>query len=165
MKEREVLQLLAMLKGLYPAATVPAETATFWPKLLADLDAKAVLDAALKHAATSKWFPSIAELRTAVAEAVVGAPTAEEALGEVAAALANAVPARQPKFSHPAIDAAVTTIRWYFIATTSDSRLWRSQFLEAYKSIRERLVTDANQAPLLLSAGAAHAALLGDGSK
>lgn len=77
-----VIRVLAVLQAAYPRFQPPPQTNSVYAELLADIPDD-VLDAAAKHrAATSKWFPSVAELRDAAGEIVArgaGVRSAEEA--------------------------------------------------------------------------------------
>jgi len=57
---------LKLLLDAYPRQDVGADTLQVYRGILADIDAQDLWDAAQRHIATSRWFPTIAELREAV---------------------------------------------------------------------------------------------------
>ena len=110
-----------------------------------------MLRAAAAHCATtSKWFPTVAELRDAafgIIENRAGIPSAAEAWGEVMAAMRYAAPARRPQFSHPVIRRAVEAVGgWYTLCTSESGVADRSKFFQAYEQIVAR---DREQARVL----------------
>jgi len=63
--KQAIAEVLVLLGAAYPRFSIPADTARVYASLLADLPNELLLSAAQQHAASSKWFPSVAELRAA----------------------------------------------------------------------------------------------------
>ncbi len=82
MTKREGLEVLNLLQATYPRTEIPARTADAYVLLLQDLDGPAVKMAVLTLCRTSKWLPTVSEIRDAVREsaqpAQLSAPEAWE---------------------------------------------------------------------------------------
>ena len=134
MTRDEVFKLLAVIEAAYPKGEFPKERAEIYARFLRDLDYKAASAAVTKLIATSKFVPTIADIRSAVAELTAGIPEPEEALEEVVEAARRG----RYEFSHPAVKRAVDALGWEYIQYSEDPGVWRSQFLRLYGPIRER---------------------------
>lgn len=80
--EIAITKVLIVLRAAYPRYEIREETAGVYAELLHDLPDDILIAAAQHHAATSKWFPSVAELRTAATDIqsrALGVRSAEEA--------------------------------------------------------------------------------------
>ena len=60
-----VIQVLVILGAAYPDRKIDENTGKVYGKLLSDIPDGALVLAAEHHAASSKWFPKISELREA----------------------------------------------------------------------------------------------------
>jgi Loader and inhibitor of phage G40P len=69
MQKSQVVRLVAVLKAAYPRQETPPETVALYAEMLADLDAGDVTAAVKQHVRSSRYFPTIAEIRDAVREA------------------------------------------------------------------------------------------------
>ena len=71
MTKKEVVQVLAMLRAIYPVVKIEnAEAlATGWMLVLGDYSASAVFKAARLHLETSKYFPTPAEVKEKIMRA------------------------------------------------------------------------------------------------
>src|SRR3990167_10036937 len=67
-KKTEFVKVLAMLAAAYPRFTMTEETTEVYAQLLADIPIETLRAAALSCATTRDFFPSVHELRQAVAE-------------------------------------------------------------------------------------------------
>lgn len=148
MKQSELAATIAILRAAYPAATLLNETSTVYETMLADLGAAEVQRAVYEHIATNNWFPSVAELRKRVAKHRVSAPGAAQALHQVQT---GAVP------MHPLARQALGLVggTWE-MRRTGNSTAWRAQFRDAYESLVEGALQDANVEPLLKQLGVAN---------
>lgn len=160
MNEPEVLEVLGLLEAAY-REEVPDPTRAVWCRMLADLDAPAVLSAARGHMATSRWFPSIAEIRALATQHELGAPDEAEAW-EQAKALARHRPLDGIKASgetpavHPLVARVVGAIGADYIANSYEDDPWaRKHFTEVYRHIQAR-------AERRLALGTPEQATLGD---
>lgn len=163
-KPSEVGEVILLLKSAYPRQPVTQSTLDVYQLMLADIDVDLLRRAAHHHVATSQYFPSIAELR---AEASGGKdlPTAEEAWGEVCAAVRRVGRYRlPPTFSHPLIHDAVSAIGWNTITDSETVGVERAHFFRIFEAFANRLSRDRAIAGTPL-ARAAEPKKLGTGAK
>jgi hypothetical protein len=163
----KVWQLLALAYPSYgrelEAATL-AETLRLYERLLSDLPVEVLKTATLRHIATSKWFPTAAELRSAALEIVAPSSqeqTALEAWGDVMDTFASGVCyageflQRTPRFRNPLTQAAVAALGgWLNLCRSENAVADRARFVEVYGQLRGRQRTE-RQLPPMLRSGAA----------
>ena len=63
MSKSEVAMILVTLRAAYPRQDISPAMHELWVKHLADCDIGLVQAAVGRHIATSKWWPTIAEIR------------------------------------------------------------------------------------------------------
>lgn len=138
----EATQLVTTAGVLYPAAwskfDAPTQRATFaaWASMLEDVPLLAALSALKRHAATNKWFPSVAEIRAVVAESTHGRRRSGiDAWGDVRAAVGRDGRNRTPKFSDPLVARVVASIGWVSICDSEDEMVERAHFAKAYDAL------------------------------
>ena len=68
MNKPDVKRLVAVLKAAYPRQELPPETVAIYAEMLADLDAETATAAVKRAIQTSRFFPTIAEIRNVAAE-------------------------------------------------------------------------------------------------
>ena len=79
MTKQETIKVITLLMFSYPSQDKLKDEETLkgmvsvWTEFFKDDDAKVVLKACQKHIVTSKWFPSIAEIKALVNELVTEA--------------------------------------------------------------------------------------------
>lgn len=81
MKQSEALKLLATLAAAYPRTALAQETIEVYAHDLRDIDAGLAAAAIERVRKSSRFFPTIAEIREAAAELSLAAPTPMEAWG------------------------------------------------------------------------------------
>jgi hypothetical protein len=84
--ELTILHCVIMLQAAYPRMQFGKESLKVYEMALADIEPKLLRTAVLRHISTSKWFPTIAELRQAATEIMLqtdGQLSAPEAWGEL----------------------------------------------------------------------------------
>lgn len=126
-------------------AEAMAQTMRLYWRLLKDVPIEALQQAALRHIASSKWFPQIAELRAAafVLEAAEQ-QTAIEAWGEVTAAMSNTDyycyidHCRVPVFANPVTNRLVDSMGWRNLCHSEDGTADRARFIQAYDQLEAR---------------------------
>jgi hypothetical protein len=137
------------------------QTLHLYAQLLSDIPIDQLKQAALRHIGTSKFFPTIAELREATATlALPVQQTALEAWGEVMAALSDARyyvytdHCEVPVFANPITNRLVASMGWRNICASDNVIADRARFVQAYEVLAER---ERNEAalPVQLQAGAA----------
>jgi len=140
MKPSECVAILKKLKRAYPRQNVTSATIELYAEMLVDLDRDDVRRAVGCLVAMSKWFPTVAEIREAVAGAAVdGLPDAGVAWGEVRKAVSRFGSYRVPEFSCPEVASAVEVVGWATICLDENVMSTRARFVDAYRAIRERV--------------------------
>jgi hypothetical protein len=153
--------------NLEPSAL--AETLLLYERLLSDLPDEALRTAALRHIATSKWFPTVAELRTAAAEIVnpsSAEQTAIEAWGDVVDTFgsgecyAGENLIKAPVFNNPLTTRAVRALGgWVHLCHSDNEPADRARFIQVFEQLQVRERSErilpaslrANQAPAALA--------------
>lgn len=159
----EVLRVWAMLCAAYPtfardsAPDALQQTLHVYQQILADVPADVLEATALQHIASSKFFPTVAELRTiAVTLAAPQFPTPMEAWGEVVRARgrwcrydSNGNPP-SPEYSHAIIARIVRDMGgMIYLQDSENETADRARFLEAYQTLVRREQEDAMLLPVV----------------
>jgi hypothetical protein len=134
MKESEAKKIVAMLIAAFPYAKLSPETPDVYATMLVDLPAVPAALVAKELIASSRFFPTIAEIREVVAALRVGAPASEEAWAEVLTSFSRVGRYRSPTFSHPLISKTVDCLGWQTMCDSENPESTRARFLEAYSS-------------------------------
>ena len=149
--EKQVRGLLRAISGAYPTFELTDDRVSIYVKLLADLDAEALIAATQQHIATSKFPPTVAELREACASLTRPAlPAWADAWGEVLEAIRRVGYLGQPSFSHPLITQAVHSMGgWKLLCAMeiSETATQRAQFRDVYNAYASRATATANLLP------------------
>ncbi len=140
-------------------ASALAETMRLYQRLLDDLPLDALEQAVLRHIATSKWFPTVAELRSAAGEIVhpsAAEQTALEAWGDVLETFVSGeyifdvFLKRLPTFRNPLTQAAVTALGgWGYLGQSDNAVADRARFVEVYNQLQARQRTEQQLPPAL----------------
>jgi hypothetical protein len=133
--------LVAELMAAYHVgAKVAPETVRVYAHDLADLPPSACALAVKTLRQTSRFLPSIAEVRQATAEITGGhLPDGDEAWGEVQRQIKQTGYYGKPRFSHPAIAATVRAMGWQELCASENQVADRAHFLTLYGTARRRL--------------------------
>lgn len=148
MTHKEAIALVGMLFAAYPKFEVPKETIQLYQQFMLDLDADLAKAAVVRHIATSKYFPTIAELRDAVMS-FDNIPNASDAWAEVLQQLRAVGSYGRPKFSHPVVKKAVDAIGWTSLCWSEQIGVERAHFIKIYETYRGREVENAKIIPVL----------------
>lgn len=144
MTPAETAKLVAVLATAYPAARVSAETSELYEAMLGDLDFALVQRAAARHVATSKWFPSVAELRAAAVELALGPRrTGLEAWGDVVEAIRFVGAYGAPRFEDERVAECVRMLGWRGLCLADNEASDRARFAELYEALAQRARVDA----------------------
>jgi hypothetical protein len=137
MNKQEVAQILAVCSAAYPHVTVTKETALVYSDLLADVDFEVAQRAVRRVIASSQFFPSIAAIREACRDVLVG-PSCDPARAwqEVIQRIREVGRAGTPKWSHPHIEAAVTIIGWNDLCGGDNVVALRAHFWRALEAVK-----------------------------
>ncbi len=154
MTRKEVAGLVAALTAAFPRAEIGENTVRVYIDMLADLDFDEAQAAVKKLMATSTFFPSIAEIRQAVADLRTRhLPEPEEAWEEVMRELRRVggyLDIYGPlQFSCEEVRRAVKAIGWQTLCMSESIGVERAHFLRIYDTFRRRTKEDANLGPLL----------------
>ena len=149
--EKQVRGLLRAISGAYPTFELTDDRVSIYVKLLADLDAEALIAATQQHIATSKFPPTVAELREACASLTRPAlPAWADAWGEVLEAIRRVGYLGRPSFSHPLITQAVQGMGGWKVMCQmeiGETSTWRAQFRDVYNAYASRATATANLLP------------------
>lgn len=149
MTEAQAVALVAVLQAAYPRQELREETIRLYAAMLRDLEFVSAEQAVKRIIASSPYWPAIAEIRNAVAEAETGLPSPEEAWEEVRRAVRDVGSYGRPQWSNPVLARAVESIGWLQICLSEQPGVERAHFLRVYESLRSRAVLERNVAPLL----------------
>ena len=111
--------------------------------VLQDIPFADLAHAAFLHPSENRFFPHPSELRAAalkIHQARHCIPDEFEAWREVNAEIKRVGYIGQPRFSHELINEAVESLGWRHLCLSSDHMSDRSQFLNAYRTRRERAI-------------------------
>ncbi len=124
--------LIATLAAAYPRQTLEPTTIEVYARSLTDLNPDLATNAVMRLIASSVFFPSIAEIRTAAAETATQLPTATEAW-----MLVNSEQGRAS--APPEVREALYAVGGSWAVRTSENpTTLHAQFRDAYKDIRRR---------------------------
>lgn len=133
-----VAQLVVFLRACYPTWRPEENTVSAWSLMLAHADHDAVNRAAQRHAATSKWPPSLAEILTAVAEESNPTPLPEDVLAEVRDAVARTPWDQAPKGLSSVAQQVVESLGWSNIVNSENADVLRAHILKSAERLGER---------------------------
>ena len=139
-EESKKLVLLALMAfpNLQDKAFSAKGVAMLWQKLLNDIPYDVAEKAVSKVLITSKYFPTIAEIRQAAESLNIkenGLPPAEDAWEEVSRKLD---PYKVPEWSHPTIARAVKLIGYNNMNHSENIAVERAQFMKIYSAYEKR---------------------------
>jgi hypothetical protein len=140
MNRSEAAKLVALLQAAYPNFTTSEATASVYETLLRDLDADVAKAAIERLICTSRFMPTIAEIREMCVTVRHGTVrTGAEAWGDVGIAIRRFGSYRAPKFDDPAVAQAVKCLGWRNLCLgSSNDAADRARFCEIYDSITKQ---------------------------
>ncbi len=150
-----IMQCLILLKASYPKMSFDQQSVAAYQMALADLDPQLLKTAVLKHIASSKWFPTIAELRGGVTELILeadGQLTAPEAWAEVIRQVHRVGHWGKPDLAPLVLQAVQAVGGWQVICRGENFAADRAQFLRAYDLLRSRQAEKMQQMPAVTEA-------------
>lgn len=150
MTRPELAECLALLAECYPGRDVTAATATAYLAVLGDLPGKAVKDSVLRLIATSKFWPTVAEIREDVARAAMAIPDSESILAEVLGAIHDRGWCKPPKHGDlsPVAEAVVATAGWDTLCQSENPEALRAHVMRLAATYGRRAVESGNLASL-----------------
>lgn len=145
MTKVEVAKLVQVLLASFPNAQTNTGTSQAYERMLADLDHAAAQAAVERLIATSKWLPTVAEIReTAQAIAVGEQRPGGDAWGSVLSAIKAQGAYRKPGidfvFNDPVTARCVAALNWEELCLSENQAADRARFIELYEklAIQER---------------------------
>lgn len=138
--KQEVAALITLMEELYTHREKLSDGAVMlYQQALSDIPFDVLETAVKDHVTTSKWFPSIAELREkAMSYSVPQIPTAMEGWGEVQKEIRRTGYLGKPTFSNPVTARVVDALGWKYLCLSEDSMADRAHFLKAYEQVAAR---------------------------
>lgn len=149
-KTERIAHILGMLVVAYPSGLITDETTTLYTRMLSDIDPTVLETAVLQHIATSRFFPTVAELREAamkIASPACQHPTSAEAWGEVKGQMRKVGWCGHPWFSDPLIYKIVAIFGWQELCGSENDEADRAHFMQMYQTSLEREKQDAELLP------------------
>lgn len=161
----EIQKSLLALTVAYPNYNFPEMSAELYIDQLSDLDTDVLKVAVMRHIATSKWFPAIAELRDAAALVQMGGQglmPAGEAWGLFRKRAVMCGYFAKPDLSdYPVIDKTVQAMGLRYLMESDNVVADRARFSELYETYAARALTDAKLPPALRAGNPAFTAMQG----
>ena len=143
MNKKQSLQAMALLETAYPGFNVPKVTAELYIDYLQTIDLETAKQAIRRVIQTSKFFPTIAEIRENVVKVSPQLlPQSDQAWLEVMQQLSDAGYYKQPKWSCDAVKDAVKAIGWTTLCRSENIAIERAHFLKIYDGISNRYKDD-----------------------
>ncbi len=143
MSPLEIKKLVAVLVAAYPNSKISEESVGVYVRMLADLDYPAANAAVEQLLASSKWMPTVSEIRERVVslhrgEILVGG----EAWGLVLKAIGRygryRVPGVDFKFDDPTTAECVSALNWRELCDSENPQADRARFVELYDRLAAR---------------------------
>jgi Loader and inhibitor of phage G40P len=142
MTKLEAARLVACLFAAYPAASsnVNNRTTEIFERMLGDLDYVVANAAVERLIATSRFMPTIAEIREACMDLSLGERRAGgEAWGSVLRAISGAGIYRKPGvdfvFNDPVVARCVAALGWEELCNSENQHADRARFIELYDKL------------------------------
>lgn len=144
MKRSEAAELVALLVGAYPRGGVTEATCAVYESQLTDLTYEAASAAVGKLLRSSKFLPSIAEIREAVAQLALGdVRPGADAWGDVLHAIRKVGSYGNPRFADPIVEQCVRALGWRNLCLEGhNDAADRAKFCELYDRLAGRARTD-----------------------
>lgn len=145
MKESEALEIIGMIATAYPSNKLDQAGAKLYRQLILDLPADETRKAVIRLISTSKFLPTIAEIREAATDLKLGPMrTGGEAWGEAMLAVRKYDRSESPKWSEPIMAEAMRLWgSWVdFCNSPADDPGGRARFIELYEQLSKRQRVD-----------------------
>jgi len=155
----EAAKSVAVLAAAYPNARSSSATFQVYEEMLADLDFDLVKRAISRLVCTSKFLPTIAEIREASADLSLGpSRNAINAWGDVTMAIRRVGYCGSPKFNDPLVADCVRIMGWRNLCLGDSTEMAdRARFAELYADMqRKQRLNDLSEPGRLLPEARTH---------
>lgn len=167
MNSKEYAEIMMLVRRYWQNFKPVPGTFETWERLLRDLPAPALAAAIDELAVSHPEFPPGPGLmrRRALELPGGGPPSADEALSEVYRQVSLVGYLGVPRWSHPAVEAAILALGgWQTLCRSEDMMADRAHFLKIYGAVEHRFRRAASLPPSVVSLMASVPAALGEGS-
>lgn len=140
MTSEQATKIITMLAAAYPNQALTTPTMQVYTQLLADLAYEQAQAAVIKHIATNKFFPSIAEIRKAALDVSIDSlPSPAGAWSETQDQIRLIGSYGTPSFSNPLIAKTVSAMGgWVDLCRSEEpTGVIRAHFLRIYEGLQE----------------------------
>ena len=138
MKQSEAAKLVSMLVLAYPAAKFSEENMDLYVARLCDLEFEWLQRAVLRLTGTSRFLPTIAEIReTATAIACGPLRSGADAWLDVVQQIRDEGYCGEPKFADPIVAEIVRRWGWVSLCKEGDDTADRARFIQMYDSLAQ----------------------------
>lgn len=144
MTPNESAKLVAMVLGAFPRGIpqnpeLARKTAEVYKRMILDLDYEVAEQAVARLITTSKFLPTIAEIRAAAVDMTQGAKRqGGEAWGDVNMEIRRVGRYDLPEFNDPLTAEAVNQLGWLSLCDSTNDVADRARFIELYDGLAER---------------------------
>lgn len=136
MKRSEAAELVMMLLGAYPHAKSTSSTSQIYETMLADLDVARARAAVSRLIATSRFLPTIAEIREAAVESEHGPlRSGADAWLDVVAEIRRIGVYGAPEFDDALTASIVRRWGWRALCDSTNDAADRARFVETYDGL------------------------------
>lgn len=156
MNELECAKVSAIVASSYPGAAFSDENAAAYERQLADLEYPLVVAALDLLTKTSRFLPTVAEIRDAALDIAAGERrTGAEAWADVVKAIRHVGHYRNPRFADPIVADCVSSLGWRNLCLEgSNDSADRARFIELYDNLSRRERRARQAAPALAAPAA-----------
>ncbi len=144
----KTLTILEQLFSCYPNTEITKHTTAMYVRLLQDIDPADLQTIVDQAVATSKFLPTIAELRDMRHSlTTLGRPTYIEAWDSVQKAIRKHGYMQKPQFADPITAQVVASMGWRELCMSETPEITRAQFRDMYNTLSSRSDTEQKLLP------------------
>lgn len=144
MTKTEAARLVAFLLGAYSSVPVSSKTTLVYEAQLADLEFSTARRAVDRLTKTSRFMPTIAEIRAMAVEIQHGPRRlGAEAWGDVLGEIRRVGLYGLPRFDDPRVAEAVHLMTWRGLCLGENEAADRARFVDLYDGLQDRARADA----------------------
>jgi hypothetical protein len=160
MTKTEAAKLVAVIQALWPRPPITDRTSLAYEGNLSDLDFELCQVALSRLAKTSRWLPTVADIRSVACDVEHGpARLGAEAWGDVLAEIRRVGTYGLPRFADPVTVECVRALDWRGLCLGTNESADRARFVELYEGLAARGRSDVVAGHVLPPARGLSAAL------